>query len=82
MKEENYKRACQIKQELSALRLHRADLKKSKFSEIRGGLSFRFNDHLQEVKLIPDITPPDFKGVYSGLLDFAIQSLEKEFECL
>lgn len=82
MKEENYKRACEIKQELSVLKSHKADLEKARFSETRGGLTFWFNDHHPEVRLMPEIVPPDFKGVYSGLLDAAIQDLEKEFENL
>lgn len=82
MEEENYKRACEIKQELSILRLHKKNLAKARFSETHGGLTFRFNDHHPEVELIPKIIPDDFHGVYLGLLDTQIQRLEKEFENL
>lgn len=82
MKEENYNRACEIKKRLSLLEQHKIDLENARFSETHAGLSFRFNDHHSEVRLMGDITPPDFHSVYLGLLDAEIQRLGYEFDNL
>lgn len=82
MDEQKYKRACEIKQELSVLRSHRSDLVKARFPEGPFELTFRLNHNQPEVKLISKLIPPDFKAVYYRLLDFAIEELEKEFKDL
>lgn len=82
MKDENYNRACEIKKEIESLKEHLKQLEKARFTETNNGLTFRFNDHHIEVRLIWKYIPDNFNLNYVKSVEFAIEKLESEFDKL
>ncbi len=80
MTEEQYKRSCVIKKEIDLLEQHKADLKKARFDESTGcGLTYRFNDHHPEVRLLGAYIDRDFSKIYTEMIDNKIQTLKDDF---
>lgn len=84
MEEKKYKRACEIKSELSKLYQHKEQIEKSKISDVnfKDKLYFRFSDNMPYFQFIPEFVPSDMYTIYKGLINSRIAELNNEFNAL